>query len=504
MQFLPHYPMKCADWLTKKGSSAITATFLLILLLGILAFPSALSSQEQAVEAAVEAVAQAGETAQTAVEEATGPANYAEFMATTESIRFTVNNLWILICAALVASMHLGFAVLESGLCQAKNTTNILFKNLFILVMGLVTYALVGFNTMYPGTFNDYVQIGGPIASFFATDADQLASMTSAYNPGYTYWADFIFQAMFAATAATIVSGAVAERIKLLPFMLFVTILVAFGYPIAGSWQWGYGWLYKLGFHDFAGSSIVHAFGGAAALACVIILGPRTGKFVNGKVNAIPPHSMPLATIGVIVLLLGWFGFNGGSVLSADPGQISFVFVTTALAAATGCISSIIVAWVVLKTPDLSMALNGLLAGLVGITAGANVIPVYGAMLVGIIAGALVVGAILFIEKILKLDDPVGAISVHGVCGVFGTLAVGIFSTNPEHTLIKQLIGTSAYSIFAFVFAFVVFYAFKLTMGVRVSEEEEYEGLDIGEHSQEAYINPSWSKNSGVFGKLKG
>lgn len=480
-------------------STGIVAVLLLLI---TFSFGSALA-QEAETSSAVEAVTAVVEEVDSATDVAV-PADYATFVGTSEAVPFTINNLWILIAAVLVASMHLGFAVLESGLCQAKNTTNILFKNFFILTMGLTTYALVGFNTMYPGDFNGYFSLGGPIASFFATDADQLANLTSAYNPGYTYWSDFIFQAMFAATAATIVSGAVAERIKLSSFMLFVTLLVAFAYPIAGSWHWGGGWLKQLGFYDFAGSSVVHAFGGAASVACVLVLGPRTGKYVDGKTFAIPPHSMPLATIGVIVLFLGWFGFNGGSVLSADPALVSYVFVTTALAAATGCLSSIFVGWAVLKTPDLSMALNGMLAGLVAITAGADTIPVYSAMLIGVIAGALVVGAILFIDKTLKIDDPVGAISVHGVCGVFGTLAVGIFSVNPEHTFIRQLIGTLSFCAFAFLFSLVVFYIIKLTLGVRVSEEEEYEGLDIGEHCQEAYINPSWSLNSGVFGKMKG
>ncbi|MGF1572696.1 MAG: ammonium transporter [Sumerlaeia bacterium] len=489
----------------------ISIYFLMMLLLCFTAVATAqpetlITAVEDAAETAAGVAAELAEGAEEVLEESTesdGSA-YAAFMFSSDSVPFTINNLWILIATVLVAAMHLGFAVLESGLCQAKNTTNILFKNTFILTMGLVTYALIGFNTMYPGTFNNYISIGGPIPSLFASNADQLSNLTSTYNVGYTYWSDFIFQAMFAATAATIVSGAVAERIKLVSFMIFVTLLVAIAYPVAGSWHWGGGWLKQRGFYDFAGSSVVHAFGGAAALACVLILGARTGKYVNGKTFAIPPHSMPLATIGVFILFLGWFGFNGGSVLSADPALVSYVFVTTALAAAAGCLSSIFVGWIVLKSPDLSMALNGLLAGLVGITAGADTIPVHFAMLVGAIAGALVVGSILLIDKTLKLDDPVGAISVHGVCGVFGTIAVGIFSTNPDHKLNTQLIGTSAYCLFAFIFSAIVFTILKFTLGIRVSEEEEYEGLDIGEHSQEAYINPNWSRNSGVFGKMKG
>ena len=240
-----------------------------------------------------------------------------------------------------------------------------------------------------------------------------------------TGWTDFLFQAMFAATAATIVSGAVAERVKLGSFMIFSVLLVGFAYPITGGWKWGEGWLDDMDFYDFAGSSVVHAFGGFAALACVLVLGPRKGKYTKDGVKPILGSSMPLATIGVFLLWLGWFGFNGGSVLNADPGAISYVCVTTSLAAAAGAIASIIVSWVVLKKPDLSMALNGILAGLVGITAGADSVGLFPSIFIGAIAGALVVFAITFFDKI-KIDDPVGAISVHGVCGIWGTLAVGL------------------------------------------------------------------------------
>ena len=410
---------------------------------------------------------------------------YTAFMESPQAPLFTVNNLWILIAAGLVFIMHLGFATLEAGLTQAKNTVNILFKNTSVICLGLLTYAFVGFNTMYPGDFNGFFSLGGPIASGFS-GADQVANLTAAYSEGYTYWTDFIFQAMFAATAATIVSGAVAERIKLSSFLVFSTLLVAFAYPIAGSWKWGGGWLDQLGFYDFAGSSIVHAFGGFAALACVLLLGPRQGKYPkNGGIRPIPGHSFPLATIGVFLLFLGWFGFNGGSVLSADPAAVSFVFVTTALAAAAGGMSSIAISWIVLKKPDLSMALNGILAGLVGITAGADIISVHHAMLVGLIAGAIVVGSIILLDR-LRIDDPVGAISVHGVCGIWGTLAVGIWGVG-EVTFKAQLIGTLSYALFAFVVSFVLFGSMKLLMGVRVSEDEEREGLDMSEHCESAY-----------------
>lgn len=401
-----------------------------------------------------------------------------------EHAMFTVNNLWICIAAALVFLMHLGFATVESGLTQAKNTTNILFKNVFIVCMGLLTYAAYGFNAMYPGDFNGWFALGTPIAAGFSEPAAIVANLTSEYNAGYTYWGDFIFQAMFAATAATIISGAVAERIKLGSFMLAATIIVTFAYPVTGSWQWGGGWLSGMGFVDFAGSSLVHAFGGYAALAAVIVLGPRLGKYLpGGKIKPLLGHSMPLATIGVFLLFLGWFGFNGGSVLSAEPVAVSLVFVTTALAGAAGGLASVFISWTVLKKPDLSMALNGMLAGLVGITAGADSIAPWSAVLVGAIAGVLVVFAVLFFDK-LKIDDPVGAISVHAVCGNWGTIAVGIFGSG---VLVTQIIGTFAISAFAFIFSLVTFGIIKGIFGLRVSAEEEEEGLDIGEHGQEAY-----------------
>jgi Amt family ammonium transporter len=416
------------------------------------------------------------------------PASYEKFMEAGNSTGFfTISNLWLLISAGLVFLMHLGFSTLESGLCQSKNTVNILFKNVFIISVGVLTYAFFGFNTMYPGFSEGSAGIfkwGNSIMQ--SISSDDPSAMTSAYAD-YTAYTDFIFQAMFAATAATIVSGAVAERIKLGTFMIFATILVGFAYPVAGSWKWGGGWLDSLGFYDFAGSSIVHAFGGFAALACVIVLGPRKGKYTSdGKIKPIPGHSMPLAAIGVFLLFLGWFGFNGGSVLNADPLLVSFVFVTTTLAAVSGAIGSIAISWIVLKKPDLSMALNGILAGLVGITAGADTISMGNSIVVGLIAGALVVFAIVFFDKV-KVDDPVGAISVHGICGIWGTLAVGLFSMNPDHTFKIQLLGTLSYAGFAFLFSLGVFLILKIAMGVRVSEEEEVRGLDVAEHGQEAY-----------------
>ena len=392
---------------------------------------------------------------------------------------FTINNTWMLVATFLVFIMHLGFATLESGLTQAKNTVNILFKNMSIIAIGILTYAVCGFNLMYPGEFNGFFGFAGLGIS---TGAEGL---TPAYNPGYTYWTDFIFQAMFAATAATIVSGAVAERIKLSSFLVFSTIYVALVYPIVGSWTWGGGWLADKNFHDFAGSTLVHSVGGWAALVGAYTLGPRLGKYSrNGKIKPILGHNMPLATIGVFLLWFGWYGFNGGSVLSADPGAVSFVFVTTTLAAAAGVIGAMGTSWIISKKPDLSMILNGSLAGLVGITAGADCISPMYSVVVGLIAGVIVVLAVIQLDK-MKIDDPVGAISVHLACGIWGTLAVGIFS--PDYQLGIQAIGVGAYALFCFVSANIIFQVVKLALGLRVSEEEEILGLDIGEHDMESY-----------------
>ena len=396
---------------------------------------------------------------------------------------FTVNNTWMLVATFLVFIMHLGFAALESGLTRAKNTVNILFKNTAIVAIGLLTYAIVGFNLMYPGDFSL-----GQFFGFAGFGLDPGAEGTTiAYADGaYTYWTDFIFQAMFAATAATIVSGAVAERIKLHAFLIFTTIYVAVIYPIAGSWKWGAGWLDQMGFYDFAGSTLVHSVGGWAALAGIVVLGPRLGKYVDGKVRPVAGHSMPLATIGVFLLWLGWYGFNGGSVLSADPALVSLVFVTTSLASAAGIIGAMLASWALQHKPDLSMVLNGSLAGLVGITAGADTVGVNSAIIIGAIAGVIVVGSVLLLDR-AKLDDPVGAVSVHLVCGIWGTLAVGIFSTNPDHSFITQLIGVLAYGVFCSIAAFAIFFALKAATGLRVDPEEERIGLDVSEHGMEAY-----------------
>jgi Amt family ammonium transporter len=393
----------------------------------------------------------------------------------------TTNNVWMMICTALVFFMHTGFAFLEIGLTRQKNTINILFKNIFIITIGLLLYYLTGFNLMYPGEFNGYL---GSIVPGINPPEN---GMTPAYaDGGYTWWTDFLFQAMFAATAATIVSGAVAERMKIGPFMIFTLIYVGFIYPIAGSWKWGGGFLDQLGFYDFAGSTLVHSVGGWAALVAVWLLGARIGKFKNGKTQAIPGHNIPLATAGVLILWLGWFGFNGGSVLSADPELTSLTLVTTCLAAAAGGVVAAMVSFIKYKNLDLTMFLNGILGGLVGITAGADVMTPESAIIIGAIAGVLIVFAVSFVDAI-KLDDPVGAIAVHLICGIWGTLAVGIFSTNPAHTFLIQLTGVACYAVLCIVSSFLIFYTLKKTVGIRVSEKEELEGLDTHEHGMDAY-----------------
>ena len=405
--------------------------------------------------------------------------------ASGDEAMFAVNNVWMMVATFLVFVMHLGFASLESGLTRAKNTVNILFKNTMIISIGLLTYALVGFNLMYPGEWilGAWLGFGGVGLS----SPEGAAGLIDYADGAYTYWTDFLFQAMFAATGATIVSGAVAGRIKLRSFLLFTVVFVGFLYPFVGSWKWGGGWLDQLGFYDFAGSTLVHSVGGWGALAGALLLGPRIGKYVKGDVNAMPGSSMPLATIGVFLLWLGWFGFNGGSVLSADPGAVSFTLVTTCLAAAAGIVGAYFMSEWVQKKPDLSMVLNGCLAGLVGITAGADTVSVMYAVIIGLVAGGLVVLSVIFIDSKLRIDDPVGAISVHLVCGIWGTLAVGLFSMNAEHTFLKQLTGVASYGVATFGSALLLFWILKMLVGIRVPAEEELQGLDIGEHAMEAY-----------------
>ncbi len=401
----------------------------------------------------------------------------------------TTNNVWMMLCAALVFFMHLGFSFLEIGLTRQKNTINILFKNFFIITMGLITYCLIGFNLMYPGDFNI---IGNGILGFAGPGLDAAVAADLEYSEGYTYWTDFLFQGMFAATAGTIISGAVAERIKINSFMLIVLLYVTIVYPIVGSWQWGTGFLYTLtdevGFYDFAGSTLVHSVGGWGALVIIYLLGARKGKFdTNGKPLAIPGSNIPLSAAGVLILWLGWFGFNGGSVLSADPANTSLVLVTTCLAAAAGGLGAAIFSGLLYKNLDITMFMNGVLGGLVGITAGADQMGPTEAIAIGAIGGIIVVLGVALLDK-CKLDDPVGAIPVHLFAGIWGTVAVGLFGASAGFDqFMVQLASTGIVGAFCVISTLIIALIVKSIMGLRVSEDEEIKGLDLSEHGTGAY-----------------
>ena len=402
----------------------------------------------------------------------------------------TTNNVWMMICTALVFFMHLGFSFLEIGLTRQKNTINILFKNFFVITMGLLVYCGFGFNLMYPGDFGIIDGVLG-FAGFGLDPGVDYDQLTYA-GGGYTYWTDFLFQGMFAATAATIISGAVAERIKIGSFMLIAFSYVSFIYPVVGSWQWGGGFFStfteELGFYDFAGSTLVHSVGGWGALVIIYFLGARKGKFdADGKPLAIPGSNLPLSAAGVLILWLGWFGFNGGSVLSADPALTSLTLVTTCLAAAAGGIGAAVISGILYKNLDLTMFMNGVLGGLVGITAGADQMLPSSAILIGLIAGGIVVFSVAFLDK-CKLDDPVGAIPVHLFCGIWGTLAVGIFGELAGfNQFMIQLACVGITGVFCIIGATIITLLTKSIIGLRVDEKEEEDGLDIAEHGTRAY-----------------
>ena len=414
------------------------------------------------------------------------------------------DTLWVLITAALVFFMNAGFATVESGLCRAKNTVNILSKNVIVFCVTTLAFWAVGFAFMF-GDGSSFLGLNG----FFLSGPDNSPATAEAYKGIFSslnwtsvpLFAKFFFQLVFAGTAATIVSGAVAERIKYFSFFAFSFLMGVLIYPIQGHWIWGGGWLSQLGFKDFAGSTVVHSIGGWAALVGATLLGPRLGKYgADGRMNPIPGHNMGLATIGVFILWIGWFGFNGGSTMAADPGPISTVINNTNLAGAMGGIAATLASYAVTKKPDLSMLLNGILAGLVGVTAGADGTTALGSIIIGFISGILVVCAVIFFDRV-KIDDPVGALSVHLVNGVWGTLAVGLF--NKEAGLfygggVKQLgiqvLGILAVAAFSLVSSLILWKAIQGLMGLRVSEEEEIEGLDIGEHGMEAYPDFARSK----------
>jgi len=389
----------------------------------------------------------------------------------------------MMLCTALVFFMHLGFSFLEIGLTRQKNTINILFKNFFIISAGLVLYALIGFNLMYPASFWNGVLPNYFVGLFGLESPIGSEGLDLAYNEGYTYWTDFLFQGMFAATAATIVSGAVAERAKLGSFFVFSILLIGLVYPIVGSWKWGGGFLDEWGFYDFAGSTLVHSVGGWAALLYIIKLGARIGKFgKDGKTRAIPGHNLPFAAAGVLILWLGWFGFNGGSVLSADPRLTSLVLTTTSIAAAAGGLAAAGFVHVVYKNFDLTMFMNGILGGLVSITAGADLMGITDAILIGAIGGVIVVLAVSLLDK-LKLDDPVGAVAVHLGTGMWGTLAVGLFgsSAGTDQFLI-QLTGVGIVAAFCISSSWLLLTLIEKIWGLRVDREEELDGLDQAEH----------------------
>lgn len=420
--------------------------------------------------------------------------------------KVAMDTMWVMVTAMLVFFMNLGFAMVESGFARVKNTVNILSKNFIVFAVSSLAFLMVGFGIM----FGDGNGLFGLSGLFALSGADNSPAVGEAYRGVYSSlnWtgvplmAKFFFQLVFAGTAATIVSGAVAERIKYSSFIVFSFFLVMLVYPVVGHWVWGGGWLAKLGMFDFAGSTVVHSVGGWAALAGVIVLGPRFGKYgKDGKVNPIPGHNLTIATLGAFVLWFGWFGFNPGSTMAADPFGISHVAITTNLAAAAAIMSSTLLSWKLQGKPDLGMTLNGCLAGLVAITAPCAFVGVGSAVVIGLIAGALVVLAVSFFDK-MKLDDPVGALSVHLVNGVFGTVAVGLFAQDKiagvatgnglffgggVKLLFAQFAAVAAAGAFTFLVSLGLWAAIKATMGIRVNLQDEINGLDLGEHGNSAY-----------------
>lgn len=432
---------------------------------------------------------------------------------TTAELKVALDTLWVALAAFLVFFMNAGFGMLETGFCRQKNAVNVLAKNLIVFALATIAYWAIGFGLMF-GDGNAFIGLNG----FFLNGADNSPAIGDAYQGvfGSLNWAGvplnakFLFQLVFAGTAATIVSGAVAERIKFVDFLIFSLLLVGIAYPITGHWIWGGGWLAGMGFYDFAGSTAIHSVGGWAALMGAAILGPRIGKYEDGQVRALPGHNMSIATLGALILWLGWFGFNPGSTMAADPGAITHIALTTNMAAAAGGIAATFTAWFYLGKPDLSMIINGILAGLVGITASCAYVNIGSSLIIGLIAGIIVVFAVTFFDKI-RIDDPVGATSVHLVCGIWGTLAVGLFSVGPggypwmvdlagkpvgPHgllmggglgTLIPQIVGILSVGGMTVLLSTIFWLALKATLGIRVSAKEELEGLDIGEHGMEAY-----------------
>ncbi len=419
--------------------------------------------------------------------------------------KVAMDTVWVLFAAFLVFFMNLGFASVESGFARSKNAVNILSKNFIVFAVSSLGFLALGWGIMF-GDGNGFMGLKG---LFFVSGADNAPAVGDAYSGVYSaiswagvpLWTKFFFQLVFCGTAATIVSGAVAERVKYISFIIFSFVLTLVIYPIIGHWIWGGGWLSELGFFDFAGDTVVHSVGGWAALTGAVILGPRIGKYKDGKAKTIPGHNMSQATIGAFVLWLGWFGFNPGSTMAVDPGAISHIVVTTNSAGIIAVLTSTITSWILLGKPDLGMSINGLLAGLVAVTGACAFVTVPVSLLIGAIAGVLVVLSVIFFDKI-NVDDPVGAISVHLVHGIFGTICVGLFAKDGItgvatgnglfygggfSLLGKQLLGIVAVGTFVLVTSSLVWWVLKVTIGIRVSKEEEIQGLDIGEHGNQAY-----------------
>lgn len=448
---------------------------------------------------------------------------------TTADLKVALDTLWVAIAAFLVFFMNAGFCMLETGFCRQKNAVNVLAKNLIVFALSTVAFWAIGFALMF-GDGNDFIGWNG----FFLGGTDNSPATGDAYKgvfsalnwTGVPLAAKFLFQLVFAGTAATIVSGAVAERIKFVDFLIFSVLLVGIAYPITGHWIWGAGWLADMGFWDFAGSTVVHSVGGWAALMGAAFLGPRIGRYQDKQVVALPGHNMSIATLGCLILWLGWFGFNPGSVMAADPNAITHIALTTNMAGAAGGIAATVIAWLYLGKPDLSMIINGILAGLVGVTASCAYVSVPSSLVIGLIAGILVVFSVPFFDK-LGIDDPVGATSVHLVCGTWGTLAVGLFAEGPGKfswlfdlagkpigphglffggglsTLIPQVVGILSVGGFTVLLSSIFWLALKNTLGIRVTAEEEFEGLDIGEHGMEAYSGFLKEASPGGFAEGK-
>jgi Amt family ammonium transporter len=435
-----------------------------------------------AVPARAQEAVDVGAVAQVAAEAA------FDAVAVTNESAYAIDNMFLMLCAVLVLFMQAGFALVEAGFNSAKNTVNILFKNVMDLCIGMILFFIVGYGLMYPGAgHNGWLAFRGFGIGGLGADAAGAGVLAPQV--------DWLFQVAFAATAATIVSGAVAGRLKFHAYLVYSAVITAFIYPISGYWKWGGGWLNEMGFYDFAGSLVVHACGGFAALAGAMVLGPRIGRFTKeGKSKAMPGHNLPIAALGVFILLIGWFGFNPGSQLAivgkGNTDAVMLIAVNTLLAAGAGGFLAMLTTWIMHKKPDLTMAANGILAGLVGITANCDSVTNVSSIIIGAIAGVIVVLGVKMLDK-LKIDDPVGAFPVHGLCGIWGGIATWIFSSasmpGGKHEMIPQLVGSIAIPIWAFGTMFILFSILKKIGMLRVGREEELRGLDLGEHGEEAY-----------------